>query len=527
MVSVSSSFVQGQFLVFTLLYVSYMACAYTKRSASFFGRDIIDEQLLLPIGRERETWGLFGFLWESLNGFSKVLGAPLVDLVPQPGLLLAASLAVQGITCLFLLAPSKSFWHVSLLLWGMNGFANAMAWPALARVFMSWFSVSSRGTWYAVLATSQNAGAALGPSLTAWVASFLGAERTGHFLKNFLSISWFGSSAINASDLLLVRLLVPGFVTFIISFFVMIYLEDKPQTQIEITLTETDTTSALDKRDDGKSEKVRKRTTRGRSPSPAAPRVVIPTTGSSSSSSSSVPTNMSNQMTLFGIINEIISSPTLWLLGISYLCNSAVRSALVGPSSFRFIMSEWLVPLSIAKDSTVNAGLVDKVQTAANISFEIGGALGGFLSGLASDRLFNGRRGPIMSLTSFVLVLVLLAMAYPEYVISPLLRQDIPISAIVSALYFLLGLLAFPLHVLNGLASRELAPASILSSAGGFTKGLGTFGSAMTELYIAQIVGGGLIGGGIGWSYCLTGVSFLAAISGILCLPLWSSIGNS
>ena len=510
---------QGQVLVFVLLYASYMACAYTKRSASFFGRDIIDEQILLPIGRERETWGLFGFLWESMNGFAKVFGAPIVDLVPRPSLLLAASLAVQGVSCIFFLVPAKTFWNLSLLLWGLNGFANAMAWPALARVFMSWFSVGSRGTWYAVLATSQNAGAALGPSLNAWVAHLLGAERSGHTLKDVSSVSWLGSSAIYASDLLLVRLIVPGLVTFIASFLVLAYLEDKPSLHSGSS-TESESTAALEKKDDGKFEKIRKRATRGRSPSPVAPRLAISTTSTS--------TSTSNKNTLLGIVFEIVSSPTLWLLGVSYLCNSAVRSALVGPSSFRIIMSEWLVPLSV-KDSlmtaTMNAALVDKVQTAANMSFEVGGALGGFLSGLASDRLYNGRRGPIMAVTSFVLVPVLLSMAYPKFLISPLLQQDVPLSTIVSVLYFFLGLLAFPLHILNGLASRELAPQSILSSAGGFTKGLGTFGSAMTELYIAQIVGGGL--GGLGWSNTLTGVAAVAAFSGFLCLPLWNSVGNS
>jgi OPA family sugar phosphate sensor protein UhpC-like MFS transporter len=506
---------QAQMLVFTLLYVSYMACAYTKRSASFFGRDIIDEQLLLPIGRERETWGLFGFLWESMNGFAKVFGAPIVDLVPQPSLLLAASLAIQGVTCILFLAPAKPYWHLSLLFWGLNGFANAMAWPALARVFMSWFSVGSRGTWYAVLATSQNAGAALGPSLTAWVAYTLGADRSGHALDNFPFLTWLKSSAANASNLLLVRLIVPGLVTFFASFFVVAFMEDKPLSHSGSS-AESESSSTLEKKDEVKIEKVRKRATRGRSPSPAAPRVAI---------SSATSTSANKKNTLLEITYEILTSPTLWLLGISYLFNSAVRSALVGPSSFRIIMSEWLVPLSL-KDSLLttasSAALVDKVQTAANISFEIGGALGGFFSGLASDRLYNGRRGPIMALTSFVLVPVLLAMAYPDYLISPFLKQNIPISVIISALYFLLGLLAFPLHILNGLASRELSPPSILSSAGGFTKGLGTFGSAMTELYIAQIVGGGF-----GWSRTLTGVAAIAAASGFLCLPLWNSIGNS
>jgi len=50
------------------------------------------------------------------------------------------------------------------VLWSANGAGQAVAWPALARVFLAWFpDVATRGTWYSILATNQNLGGTLSP----------------------------------------------------------------------------------------------------------------------------------------------------------------------------------------------------------------------------------------------------------------------------------------------------------------------------------------------------------------------------
>ena len=49
-------------------------------------------------------------------------------------------------------------------LWSFNGAGQAVAWPALARVFMAWFpDPAIRGFWYSILATNQNLGGSLSP----------------------------------------------------------------------------------------------------------------------------------------------------------------------------------------------------------------------------------------------------------------------------------------------------------------------------------------------------------------------------
>jgi len=253
----------------------------------------------------------------------------------------------------------------------------------------------------------------------------------------------------------------------------------------------------------------------------------------------------------------VLSSRTVWLLGLSYLCNSAVRSGLVGPTAFRAFVAEALAPAAgysgggeAAKAAA--AAFVDRAQTSANLWFEVGGAAGGFLAGLASDRLFNGRRGPVMALSALLLCPLLLLLAAPRALFA-LLPAPAPAGgaagegveegaaaarvALVSALYCGLGLFAFPPHVLNGLASRELAPPALLSTAGGFTKALGQLGSALTDLYIARLVAGlgagaegagaGAVAGagaGAGWPPALRLLALLSALSGAFCLPLWGAL---
>jgi len=113
---------------------------------------------------------------------SKVAGAVAVDLL-SPSLVLSASLGVQGLSCLLFLLPLSAggaaaggggggglAFSAARGVWGLNGFAQAFAWPAMTRVFLAWFPPEARGLWYGVLGTSQNVGAAAAPYLTGWAA---------------------------------------------------------------------------------------------------------------------------------------------------------------------------------------------------------------------------------------------------------------------------------------------------------------------------------------------------------------------
>jgi sugar phosphate permease len=60
-------------------------------------------------------------------------------------------------------------------IWAANGAVQSLGWPSITNVFLAWFpDPSSRGAWYSLLSTCQNAGAALVPLLVSASVSTYG-----------------------------------------------------------------------------------------------------------------------------------------------------------------------------------------------------------------------------------------------------------------------------------------------------------------------------------------------------------------
>lgn len=120
--------------------------------------------------------GSFSSAFESLGGVSKVAGGFLVDWY-SPTAVLAGSLAAVAATHGALMTAPPAAFTAKLWLWAGNGLAQAFAWPALAKVFLAWYPrPETRGKMYALLATSQNAGAAVAPFVMAAVMARWGWE---------------------------------------------------------------------------------------------------------------------------------------------------------------------------------------------------------------------------------------------------------------------------------------------------------------------------------------------------------------
>ena len=145
--------------------------------------------------------------------------------------------------------------------------------------------------------------------------------------------------------------------------------------------------------------------------------------------------------TLLG--RQIVLNTSLWVMAASYFSVSLVRSYLSDWSSVYL---------------TEQKGL--SLQEVARCLFllEAGGFGGSLAAGALSDRLFAGRRGPVVAICSALLAPCMLALRTAT---APLALQLI---------YAGLGFCAFPVHVLLGLFSREVVPPAVSSSAGGFVK---------------------------------------------------------
>ncbi len=70
-------------------------------------------------------------------------------------------------------------WH--LVLWALNGFAQGMMWPPCGRSIGHWFSVSERGSIFAVWNVAHNVGGGLAGIIAAWAAARWGWEAAFYF----------------------------------------------------------------------------------------------------------------------------------------------------------------------------------------------------------------------------------------------------------------------------------------------------------------------------------------------------------
>jgi len=187
---------------------------------------------------------------------------------------------------------------------------------------------------------------------------------------------------------------------------------------------------------------------------------------------------------------HVLLNGELWLMGASYFCISLVRTT----------MTDWsTVFLREAK------GLPMHMAARCLFLMETGGFAGSLAAGVASDRIFGGRRGPIVVVSTAAISPLVLGM----------LRADGTLT--LQALYFILGFFAYPVHVLVGLFAREVVAKNVSSSAGGFVKCIAQIGGACAGLPL-----GALQQMGAGWEGVFFAIACVAAISALGAIPLWS-----
>jgi OPA family sugar phosphate sensor protein UhpC-like MFS transporter len=458
---------------FTLLYLSYALSLTIKRNFAFWQQDLVAEGFA-AVGTE----GSVGAVYEFANGVSKVAGAVLVDLL-SPSLVLSASLGVQGLCCvLFLVAlrVGKGLaFSLARCVWGLNGFAQAFAWPAMTRVFLAWFPPEARGLWYGVLGTSQNLGAAAAPYLTGWAARAHGWRA---------------------------RLLVPGALTLLFALLLWVLLTDAPQKRAEQTQSRSQQPQQQQVAPPagGGEGAPPPAGGGGRGPSPARQRRNSAASSGPALLSPSVPLSTpapapppATTPTAASALRGVLLSRPQQLLAAHYFFNTLVRNGLT-----TFIRAYLVAELRLPEASAA----------LGNFWYEMGGTAGGLLSGWLSDACCGAARGPVMAAFGAALV--------PLPLLLPLLRdapQGVQAPA-VAVLYAALGLAAFPPHVLNGLMSRELAPPGAQSTAGGFTKAAGQLGASVADALLPAVAQRA------GWRAVLAGLAASAAASAACVLPL-------
>jgi len=187
---------------------------------------------------------------------------------------------------------------------------------------------------------------------------------------------------------------------------------------------------------------------------------------------------------------QVFLNPSLWLMAASYFGCSMVRTCLQDWTSL-FLHEAKGLPIS----------------TAARCLFlwELGGFAGTFAAGAISDKVFGGRRGPVVCICCALLAPSLLCLLHAT---SPL---------VVQLCYLWMGVCAFPVHVLLGLFSREVVPPAVSSSAGGFVKMIAQIGGASAGYPL------GMLQQKLGWEGVYWCLALVAASAAAAAAPLWNA----
>jgi MFS transporter, OPA family, sugar phosphate sensor protein UhpC len=215
-----------------------------------------------------------------------------------------------------------------------------------------------------------------------------------------------------------------------------------------------------------------------------------------SSSSKAINNNEKELTTREILFDYVLSNKWVWILAIASFFVYIVRMA----------MGDWSALYLI---ETKNYSII-KANACVSL-FEIGGLFGMLVAGWLSDKICNGRRGP-MNVTFSVGMLASLLFFW----LSPEANVYIDSLALFSVGFFLFG----P-QMLIGLAAAELSHKKAAGTASGFAGWFAYFGAAAAGYPLGKVAQD------FGWMGYFLILTICGAITIILFLPTWNAKGSS
>jgi OPA family glycerol-3-phosphate transporter-like MFS transporter len=192
-------------------------------------------------------------------------------------------------------------------------------------------------------------------------------------------------------------------------------------------------------------------------------------------------------------LRKVLTSKVLWLISAAYFCTGVVRSGL--EQWFPSYLSE---VQHLPQDSFA-------FQVTA-YGMPLGAVLGAIAAGWASDKIFNGRRGPSAAILYFgQLVLLILFNLYTGPVISGIF--------LILLSFFVNG----PHSLLGGAAAIDFGGRKAAASAAGLIDAFQYIGAGLTGFVIGGVLDK------FGWSGWAVSLSGFALLGGILMVVIWNA----
>ncbi len=195
------------------------------------------------------------------------------------------------------------------------------------------------------------------------------------------------------------------------------------------------------------------------------------------------------------LFKYVLTNKYIWLLAISYFFVYIIRTGI----------NDWSVLYLVETKgySLLTAG-------ACVFWFEIGGVFGSLVAGMASDRIFKGRRGPINVLFSLAVI----------FAVGALWLSPPGVPLLDFAIMFAIGFLIFGPQMLIGMAAAELSHKKAAGSATGFVGWIAYLGAATAGYPLGKMTQE------FGWFGFFVCLAICGGISVTLLLPMWGVKSN-
>lgn len=190
-----------KYLIFSVIFFGYAMFAYNRKGVSFSIPKLLEE------GLENHQVGLILSSQNLAYAISKFLGGIISDRL-SPRILFSSGLLISGLVAvLFSVVDSVPLYTLA---WFLNGLAQGVGWPAIAKLLKNWFEPAELGTWWSI--------ASAGANLSGCIAPFVAA----HIILNY---GWRFS------------LLFVGGLTIIAAVIAYLFIIDSPSTKSTSTAT--------------------------------------------------------------------------------------------------------------------------------------------------------------------------------------------------------------------------------------------------------------------------------------------------
>lgn len=191
------------------------------------------------------------------------------------------------------------------------------------------------------------------------------------------------------------------------------------------------------------------------------------------------------------LFEQVLNNRYIWILALSYFFVYIVRTA-VGD----------LGPLYLMKAKGYSP--IDASKCVAY--FEVGGLLGILAAGWGSDYWFDGRRIPVIVLSSLLLIFSVLGLWY-------LLPNQVLLASLLVAV---IGFLVFCPQMLVGLAAAECVSKQAASTSNGFVGCFASLGGAVAGYPLSKIADV------FGWYSFIITLMISSVATLLVLLPIWS-----